>query len=102
MSNRSELVLVRDAVIRYFHDRATLDELRRSAVAGAKSMLADGMTMEDILIVLKGAVRLAAEHVTGPGTEERAVWLRSQMTQWLVAMYLDDASNTADSELTDN
>jgi hypothetical protein len=51
-------------------------------------MKADGLTMEEILVVLKGAVRLAADHVSQPATAERAVWLRSQLTPWLVSLYI--------------
>lgn len=102
MSSRSELVLVRDAIIRYFHNRATIEEVRETTIVGARSMLKDGMTMEEMLIILKGAVRLGAEHVSHPGTEERAVWLRSQMTPWLVSLYLSDAGSAADSDLNED
>jgi hypothetical protein len=98
VANRSELVLVRDVVIRYFHERATLDEVRETTLTGAKSMLKDGLTMEEMLIILKGAVRLAAEHVSRPSIAERAVWLRSQMTPWLVSMYLSNAANATGSD----
>lgn len=53
-------------------------------------MKADGLTMEEILVILKGAVRLAADHVSQPATAERAVWLRSQLTPWLVSLYIGD------------
>jgi len=56
-------------------------------------MQADGLTMEEILVVLKGAVRLAADHVSQPSTPERAAWLRGQLTPWLVSLYLADLGN---------
>ncbi|HEY5086002.1 MAG TPA: hypothetical protein VII66_01465 [Gemmatimonadaceae bacterium] len=96
VTNRSELVLVRDAIIRYFHHRSTLDDVRGSALEAGRSMQADGLTMEEILVVLKGAVTLAAEHVNHPSTPERAVWLRSQMTPWLVSLYLNDVGGCED------
>lgn len=57
-------------------------------------MQADDLTMEGILVVLKGAVTLAAEHVSHPSTPERAVWLRSQMTGWLISLYIDGSGES--------
>jgi hypothetical protein len=61
-------------------------------------MQADGLTMEEILVVLKGAVTLAAEQVNHPSTPERAVWLRAQITGWLIALYLDGAGESDKSD----
>ena len=91
VSNRPELVRVRNTVIRYFHLRASLDEVRDTATDAAKSMMHDGLTMEEILVVLKGAVSLASEHVSHTSTGERASWLKSQITPWLVALYTDES-----------
>lgn len=91
MANRPELVQVRDSVIRYWHLRASLEAVRDAALDAGRSMRADGLTMEAILVVLKGAVTLAAEHVTHPSTPERAASLRSQMTGWLITLYMDDS-----------
>ena len=43
--------------------------------------------MEEILVVLKGAVSLASEHVSHISTAEQARSLKSQITTWLVALY---------------
>ncbi len=93
MANRPELVQVRDAVIRHFHSRSSIEELRDVVLDAGRAMQADGLSMEDILAVLKGAVTLAAEHVNRPSTPERAVWLRSQMTGWLISLYMNDSGD---------
>lgn len=72
--------------------RAPADEVRDSVLGAARSMKADGLTMEEILVVLKGAVRLAADHVDRPDTPERAAWIRSRLTPWLVSLYLGTAA----------
>lgn len=54
-------------------------------------MRADGLTMEEILVVLKGGVTVAAEHVTHPSVAERAVSLRAQMAPWLISLYMNDS-----------
>ncbi len=97
MANRPELVLVRDAIIRYFHRRASIEEVQAGVLDAGRSMHADGLTMEEILVVLKGAVTLAAEHVNQPSTPERAVWLRSQMAGWLISLYLNDSGQFDES-----
>ncbi len=56
-------------------------------------MQTDGLTMEEILTVLKGAVRLATDHVNQPATAERAAWLRGRLTPWLVGLYLGDMAD---------
>ncbi|MEO6865054.1 MAG: hypothetical protein ABI229_06365 [Gemmatimonadaceae bacterium] len=91
MTNRPELVLVRDAVIRYFHNRASIEEVQAGVLDAGRSMQADSLNMEEILVVLKGSVTLAAEHVSQPSTPERAVRLRSQMAGWLISLYLNDS-----------
>jgi hypothetical protein len=90
VTNRQELISVRDAVIRYLHLRAPVEEVREVAVEAGRSMQADGLTVEDMLIVLRGAVSLAADHVSQPSATERAVWLRSQMTTWLLSLYMNE------------
>ena len=87
MTSRPELVSVRNTVIRYFRLRAPLDEVRDTAMNAARSMMHDGLTMEEILVVLKGAVSLASEHVSHTSTAEQARSLKSQITTWLVALY---------------
>jgi hypothetical protein len=52
-------------------------------------MKTDGLPMEEILVVLKGAVTLAAEHVNQPSTPESAVALRAQVTPWLISVYMN-------------
>ncbi len=94
MANRPELVCVRDVAVRYFHRRAPAEEVEETVLSAGRSMKADGLTMEDILVVLKGAVRLAADHVNQPATAERAVWLRSQLTPWLVSLYIADIAES--------
>ena len=93
VANRSELVAVRDAAIRYFHQRAPLEEMQETVLEAGRSMQADGLTMEEILVTLKGGVRLAADHVNQPSTPERAAFLRTQLTPWLVSLYLDDIAD---------
>ena len=88
MANRPELLAVRDVSVRYFHARVPAEEVQETVLEAGRSMKADGLTMEEILVVLKGAVRLAADHVNQPATAERAVWLRSQLTPWLVSLYI--------------
>jgi hypothetical protein len=90
VANRPEQVTVRDVVVRHFHMRAPADEVQRTVLEAARSMQADGLTMEEMLVVLKGAVRLAADQVNQPSTPERAAWLRTQITPWLVSLYIDD------------
>ncbi len=90
MANRPELVSVRDVSVRYLHLRAPAEEVQETVLQAGRSMKGDGLTMEEILVVLKGAVRLAADHVNHPGTAERALWLRSQLTPWLVSLYIGD------------
>lgn len=91
MSNRPELLLVRDEVVRYMHRRASIDAVQRTVLDACASMKSDGMTMEEILVVLKGAVTLAAEHVTHPGVAETAVSLRAQMAPWLISLYMNES-----------
>jgi hypothetical protein len=95
MANRAELLAVRDVAVRYFHLRAPIDEVEQTVLEAGRSMQTDGLTMEEILFVLKGALRLAADHVNQPSTLERAAFLRSQITPWLVSLYIGDI---ADSE----
>lgn len=52
-------------------------------------MRSDQLTMEEILVVLKGAVTLAAEHVPHPAVPESAVALRAQMAPWLISLYMN-------------
>lgn len=47
--------------------------------------------MEEILVVLKGAVSLASQHVNHSSTAERAISLKAQMTPWLVALYTNES-----------
>ena len=79
---------MRDAVIRHFHDRESVERLQEIVIDAGRTMKRDGMTLEEILVVLKGAVSLAAEHVNHPPIPERAVWLRSQMAPWVIRMYV--------------
>lgn len=96
MANRSELVAVRDVAVRYFHLRAPVEEVQQTVLEAGRSMQADGLTMEEILVVLKGGVRLAADHVNQPATSERAALLRSQLTPWLVSLYIGDIGKADD------
>ncbi|HSU98363.1 MAG TPA: hypothetical protein VLI40_14095 [Gemmatimonadaceae bacterium] len=96
MASRPEQVTVRDTVVRYFHQRAPVDQVQQAVLEAGRSMQADGMTMEDILVTLKGAVRLAADHVNQPSTPERAAWLRTQITPWLVSLYIGNGEEPAD------
>lgn len=89
VNSRPELVPLRDAIIRHLHGRASIDDVRDAALQASRSMQADRMTMEEILIVLKGSVTLAATHVTHAAKEERAVSLRAQMAPWLVSLYMN-------------
>jgi hypothetical protein len=96
VANRPEQVTVRDTVVRYFHLRASADQVQQAVLDAGRSMQADGLTMEEILVTLKGAVRLASDHVNQPSTPERAAWLRTQITPWLVSLYIGDAEEPAE------
>lgn len=72
--------------------------MRDAVLKASQSMQADGLTMEQILVILKGAVHLAAKHVASPTTQERATSLRSQVTQWLVSLYLDQDAGEDDPD----
>jgi hypothetical protein len=89
--NRPELLLVRDEIVRYFHNRASIDTVRDTVLDASRSMQSDGLPIEEILVVLKGAVTLAAEHVTHPSVPESAVALRAQMTPWLISLYMNES-----------
>ena len=82
---------MRDIVVKYFHGRATLDDVRDASTQAGRSLRAGGMTMEDILVILRSAVTLAAEHVSRSSTAERAVALRAQMTPWLISIYMNES-----------
>lgn len=56
-----------------------------------KSMREDGLPIEEILVVLKGAVTLAAEHVSHPSVPESTVALRAQMAPWLISLYMNES-----------
>jgi hypothetical protein len=90
-TKRAELVSVRDVVVKYFHARASLDDVRDASIQAGRSLREGGMTMEDILVVLRSAVTLASEHVSRASTAERAVALRSQMTPWLISIYMNES-----------
>lgn len=91
MPNRPELLTVRDEVVRFLHRRSSLDAVQRTVLDAGKSMQADGLSIEEILVVLKGAVTLAAEHVTHPSIQETAASLRAQMTPWLISLYMNES-----------
>lgn len=100
MPNRPELITVRDEAVRYLHRRATLKAVQRTVLDAGQSMKADGLPIEEILIVLKGAVALAAEHVTHPSVPETAAALRMQLTPWLISLYMNESGefNTPEGE----
>ena len=52
-------------------------------------MQADGLPIEEILVILKGAVTLAVEHVSHPSVAETAASLRAQMAPWLISLYMN-------------
>lgn len=60
----------------------------------ARSMRADGLTMEQILVVLKGAITLAASHVGLSSAAESVSSLRAQMAPWLVSIYIGDGDDS--------
>mgnify|MGYP001550580845 CR=1 FL=1 len=78
-------------MIRHFHRRASLDEVRDTVLEASRSMRADSLPIEEILVVLKGGVTLAAEHVNQPSVPETAVALRAQMTPWLISIYMNES-----------
>ncbi|MDQ2889688.1 MAG: hypothetical protein M3R65_03910 [Gemmatimonadota bacterium] len=98
MAARPELVMVRDAVIRHLHHRASVKDVQHVVEQAGSSMKADSMTLEEILVVLKGAVTLAAEHVSHPSTPERVVWLRGLMVPWLISVYMNESGEFESSE----
>ncbi len=100
MPPRPELIGVRDAVIRHFHHRATIEDVQTAVAEAARSMRDDGLTLEEILVVLKGAVTLGAEHVNHPSIPERAVRLRAQIVPWLVQLHMSGLETKRDSEFT--
>lgn len=89
MAPRPELAQVRDTVKRYLHDRASLEDVEQIVVQSGQTMQDDGMTLEAILVLLKGAVKLAAEHVSSPQTVERAAGIRASIAPWLMARYVN-------------
>ncbi|MFI5239225.1 MAG: hypothetical protein ACHQQP_05395 [Gemmatimonadales bacterium] len=91
MSNRSETVQIRDVVIEHLHRRASLEDVRVAVLQASRSMRADGMSMEEILVALKGGVTLAAEHVNRPSVPEIAASLRAQVTPWLISIYMNES-----------
>jgi hypothetical protein len=98
VASRPELVQVRDVVVRHFHSRASIEEVGEVVLAASRSMREDRLTMEEILVVLKGAVTLAAAHVNQPSALGRAAALRPQMTSWLISLYMDDSGEFAGAD----
>ena len=89
--HRPEIVQIREIAIRYFHRRASLDDVKSVVLDASKSMRADSLSMEEILVVLKGGVTLAVEHVNQTSVPETAVALRAQMAPWLISIYMNDS-----------
>ncbi len=94
--HRPEIIQIREIAIRYFHRRASLEQVKTVVLDASKSMRADSLTMEEILVVLKGGVTLAAEHVDQTSVPETAVALRAQMAPWLISIYMNDSGEFAE------
>ena len=91
LPHRPEIVEIREIAVRYFHRRASLDDVKAVVLDASKSMRADSLSMEEILVVLKGGVTLAVEHVNQTSVPETAVALRAQMAPWLISIYMNDS-----------
>lgn len=73
-----------------------MDDVKAKVLEASKSMRSDSLSMEEILVVLKGGVTLAVEHVDQTSVPETAVALRAQMAPWLISIYMNDSGEFGD------
>lgn len=87
------MITFRDAAVRYVNGRATVEEVEEASIEAGRLMKLDGLTLEEILVLPKGAVVLAVEHANGPAASERAASLRAQITPWLIETYVRETGD---------
>lgn len=56
-------------------------------------MKKDGLSLEEMIVLLKGSVTLALERVETAVASERASALRSQITPWVLKMYVRESGD---------
>ena len=93
MRSRPELIVLRDGVIRHLHGRASVDEVEELAIEAGRQMKKDGLSLEEMIVLLKGSVTLALERVETAVASERASALRSQITPWVLKMYVRESGD---------
>jgi hypothetical protein len=82
-----ELYMLRDAV---------LADMREPTVVATRAMLNAGLTPQEILGVLDGAVQVAATGTAGGPSNSQAVALREHIGAWLMDECFDPAAGHPD------